>query len=66
MEPVFGYRLGGTAGSRDCSSNTQVKAFGDFVDFSSAFNTIIPRKLFNKIIHMGVERSLCVWILDFL
>ena len=31
-----------------------------FVDFSSAFNTIIPRKLFNKLIHMGVERSLCV------
>ena len=37
-----------------------------FVDFSSAFNTIIPRKLFNKLIHMGVERSLCMWILDFL
>ena len=37
-----------------------------FVDFSSAFNTIIPQKLFNKLIHMGVERSLCVWILDFL
>ena len=37
-----------------------------FVDFSSAFNTIIPRKLFNKLIHMGVERSLRVWILDFL
>ena len=37
-----------------------------FVDFSSAFNTIIPRKLFNKLIRMGVERSLCVWILDFL
>ena len=39
---------------------------GLFVDFSSAFNTIIPRKLFNKLIHMGVERSRCVWILDFL
>ena len=37
-----------------------------FVDFSSAFNTIIPRKLFNKLIHMGVERSLCMWILYFL
>ena len=35
-----------------------------FVDFSSAFNTIIPRKLFDKLIHMGVERSQCVWILD--
>ena len=31
-----------------------------FVDFSSAFNMIIPRKLFNKLIHMGM------WILDFL
>ena len=37
-----------------------------FVDFNSAFNTIIPRKLFNKLILMGVERSLCVWVLDFL
>ena len=37
-----------------------------FVDFSSAFNTIILRKLFNKLIHMGFERFLCVWILDFL
>ena len=37
-----------------------------FVDFSSAFKTIIPRKLFNKLIHMGVEGSLCVWILGFL
>ena len=37
-----------------------------FVDFSSVFNTIIPRKLFNKLILIGVERSLCMWILDFL
>ena len=37
-----------------------------FVDFSSMFNTIIPRKLFNKLILIGVERSLCMWILDFL
>ncbi len=46
------------------SSGTYARVL--FVDFSSAFNTIIPRKLFNKLIHMGVERSLCVWILDFL
>ena len=37
-----------------------------FVDFSSAFNTIIPRKLFDKLIHMSVESFLCMWILDFL
>ena len=37
-----------------------------FVDFSLMFNTIIPLNLFNKLIHRGVERSLCVWILDFL
>ena len=24
------------------------------------------RKLFDKLIHMGVEKSLCVWVLDFL
>ena len=36
------------------------------VDFCSAFNTIIPRKLFKKQIHIGVEKSLCMWILDFL
>ena len=46
------------------SSGTYARVL--FVDFSSAFNTIIPRKLFNKLIHMGVERSLCMWILDFL
>ena len=43
------------------SSGTYARVL--FVDFSSA---IIPRKLFNKLIYMGVERSLCVWILDFL
>ena len=43
------------------SSGTYARVL--FVDFSSA---IIPRKLFNKLIYMGVERSLCVWILNFL
>ena len=46
------------------SSGTYARVL--FVDFNSAFNTIIPRKLFNKLIHMGIERSLCMWILDFL
>ena len=37
-----------------------------FVDFSSAFNTIIPSKLFDKIPSLGVPQSTCLWILDFL
>ena len=37
-----------------------------FVDYSSAFNTIVPQKLFNKLIGMNVNISLCHWILDFL
>ena len=32
------------------------------LDFSSAFNTVIPHKLSNQ----GVGSSLCTWILDFL
>ena len=37
-----------------------------FVDYSSAFNTIIPSKLFEKIQNVGVPQSMCLWILDFL
>ena len=37
-----------------------------FIDFSSAFNTIVPVKLFDKLIALGINRSLCLWILDFL
>ena len=37
-----------------------------FVDFSFAFNTIIPSKLFDKIQSLGVPQSMCLWILDFL
>ena len=37
-----------------------------FVDYSSAYNTIIPQKLFEKIQNVGVPRSMCRWILDFL
>ncbi|KAK2188831.1 hypothetical protein NP493_122g03024 [Ridgeia piscesae] len=36
------------------------------VDFSSAFNTIIPSKRFDKIQGLGVPQSMCLWILDFL
>ena len=37
-----------------------------FVDYSSAFNTIIPSKLFEKIQKVGVPQSMWLWILDFL
>lgn len=37
-----------------------------FIDFRSAFNTIVPIKLFSKLQLMGISQSLCHWILDFL
>ena len=37
-----------------------------FIDYSSAFNTIIPQKLFVKLCAMDIDLSMCHWILDFL
>jgi len=37
-----------------------------FVDFSSAFNTIVPVKLINTLQELGVRTSLCKWIFNFL
>ncbi|KAK3546461.1 hypothetical protein QTP70_026310, partial [Hemibagrus guttatus] len=37
-----------------------------FVDFSSAFNTIVPHKLVDKLNNLGLIITLCSWILDFL
>ena len=37
-----------------------------FVYVSSAFNTIIPSKPFDKIQSLGFPQSMCLWILDFL
>ncbi|KAK3529508.1 hypothetical protein QTP70_031750, partial [Hemibagrus guttatus] len=37
-----------------------------FIDFSSAFNTIIPQHLIEKLSFLGLNTSLCNWILDFL
>ncbi len=37
-----------------------------FVDYSSAFNTIVPATLVAKLQTLGLNRSLCSWILDFL
>ncbi|KAK3548113.1 hypothetical protein QTP70_004890 [Hemibagrus guttatus] len=37
-----------------------------FINFSSAFNTIIPQHLIEKLNLLGTNTSLCNWILDFL
>ena len=37
-----------------------------FIDFSSAFNTIQPHLLLPKLLNMNVNKSICLWILDFL
>ncbi|KAK3514687.1 hypothetical protein QTP70_027770 [Hemibagrus guttatus] len=37
-----------------------------FIDFSSAFNTIILQHLIEKLSLLGLNTSLCNWILDFL
>src|SRR4029434_3433414 len=45
-------------------SNTYVRML--FVDYSSAFNTIVPAKLVPKLRSLGLKTPLCYWILDFL
>ena len=37
-----------------------------FVDFSSAFNTILPHRLVPKLLDLGLPPCLCSWILEFL
>ncbi|XP_076849711.1 uncharacterized protein LOC143497938 [Brachyhypopomus gauderio] len=37
-----------------------------FIDFSSAFNTIVPHTLIRKLSLLGLNTHLCNWILDFL
>ncbi len=37
-----------------------------FIDISSAFNTIIPQQLTHKLAQLGLNTSLCNWLLDFL
>lgn len=37
-----------------------------FVDFSSAFNTIVPQHLVDKLGSLGFSAPLCNWLLDFL
>jgi hypothetical protein len=37
-----------------------------FIDFSSAFNTILPNKLFIKMFNLGLPLNICKWVQDFL
>ena len=37
-----------------------------FIDYSSAFNTIVPSKLIIKLETQGLDPALCNWVLDFL
>ena len=37
-----------------------------FIDYSSAFNTMVPSKLIIKLEALGLNPALCDWILDFL
>lgn len=37
-----------------------------FVDYSSAFNTIIPDILIRKLSDLGLCSHICYWIMDFL
>ncbi len=46
------------------NKNTYVRML--FVDYSSAFNNIVPATLVAKLQMLGLNRSLCSWILDFL
>lgn len=44
--------------------STEVRVL--FVDFSFAFNMVIPHKLVSKLHTLGVRSSLCAWVIDFL
>jgi gmma-aminobutyric acid receptor subunit gamma/cGMP-dependent protein kinase 2 len=44
--------------------NTYVRML--FIDYSSAFNTILPSKLIIKLKGLGLNPAPCNWVLDFL
>ena len=53
-----------TALSHLYKRNTYVRML--FIDYSSAFNTIVPSKRITKLRTLGLNTSLCNWILDIL
>ena len=46
------------------TQNTYVRMV--FIDYSSAFNTLVPSKLIIKLEALGLNPALCNWVLDFL
>ena len=62
-DDVFSIALN-TALSYMDKMNTYVRML--FIDYSSAFNTIVPSKLITQLRILGLNTSLCNWILDFL
>uniref|UniRef100_A0A8C2BQZ6 Reverse transcriptase domain-containing protein n=1 Tax=Cyprinus carpio TaxID=7962 RepID=A0A8C2BQZ6_CYPCA len=48
----------------DSSNGNYVRLL--FIDYSSAFNTIVPIKLASKLMDLSLNSSLCIWIKDFL
>ena len=44
--------------------NTYARAL--FIDYSSAFNTIQPHHMINKLLALSVPQDQCLWVLDFL
>ena len=44
--------------------NTYIRMM--FIDYSSAFNTILPSKCIVKLEALGLNPTLCNWVLDFL
>ena len=37
-----------------------------FIDYGSAFNTLVPSKFIIKLEALGLNPALCNWVLDFL
>ena len=37
-----------------------------FIDYSLAFNAVLPHKLTNNLYNLGLNPTLCDWLLDFL
>ncbi|KAK3508817.1 hypothetical protein QTP70_009615 [Hemibagrus guttatus] len=46
------------------NNNTYIRLL--FIDFSSAFNTVVTSKLTAKLSDLGICTSICNWIMDFL
>jgi hypothetical protein len=53
-----------TALTHQDKRNTYVRIL--FIDYSSAFNTIVPSKLDTKLRALGLGSTICNWVLDFL